>query len=342
MSESPDPARPTTVAVDAGGADQGPRAVVEGAAEAARSGLKVIIFGAADGIGSVPAGVEVVDAPVSIAKVGDPTAAVRSSPDASVVQAARAVADGRADALVSGGSTGAVLAAGVLHIRRQRGVRRPALAIAVPVPGRPVLLLDVGASSEARADHLVQHAHIGAAFARSVLGIESPRVALLSNGEEPTRGTPEVIEANGILGSDASLGFIGNIEGIGIASGEADVIVTDGFTGNVALKLMEGVSTAVIGAIRAAAGSDARAAAGALLMKPALSGLRDDLDPEAQGGAFLLGLRSTVVVPHGRFGARGFARAIEVAARAAESDVVGRTHAAMEAAGVLRGADIGG
>lgn len=333
--------RQVTVAVDAGGADRGPREVAEGAAEAVRDGsVKVILFGDAGLIGSVPDGVEVRDAPVSIAKESDPVAAVRSNPEASVVRAARAVADGQADAFVSGGSTGSALAAGVLHIRRQRGIHRPALAIVVPIPGAPVLFLDVGASTEARPERLVQHAHLGAAWAEVVLGVERPRVGLLSNGEEATRGTPEVVEANAALLADPVLDFVGNVEGVGVAEGVADVVVTDGFTGNVALKMMEGVSGALIDAIRDAATKDTRAMAGALLMKPALSGLRDQLDPEAHGGAHMLGLRAVGVVPHGRFSARGYTRAIEVAADAVRSGALERTHAALDRAGVLRSAPV--
>ncbi len=327
-----------TVAVDAGGADKGAAEVAAGAAEAVRSGrIKVVLFADPEAVGSLPGGVELRPAPVSIAKVADPAAAVRTTPDASVVQAARAVAAGEADAFVSGGSTGAALAAGVLHIRRLPGVSRPALALLVPVPGAPVLLLDVGASTEVRVDRLVQHAHMGAAFGEAVFGMEAPRVALLSNGEEPTRGTPDVVEAHAILSLDERLNFVGNVEGVGIADGRADVVVTDGFTGNVALKLMEGVSSAVVGAIKSAATSDARAAAGALLMRPALGGLRDQLDPENHGGAHLLGLRKVAVVPHGRFGATGWARAIELAADAVESDAVAKTEAQLKLAGVLRG-----
>ena len=327
-----------TVAVDAGGADKGAVEVAAGAAEAVRSGdIRVILFADENQVGSVPQGVEVRHAPLSIAKVADPAAAVRTSPDSSVVQAARAVASGEADAFVSGGSTGAALAASVLHIRRLPGVHRPALALLVPVPGAPVLLLDVGASTEVRVERLVQHAHMGSAFGKAVFGMEKPRVALLSNGEEPTRGTPEVVQAHALLAADERLSFVGNVEGVGIADGRADVIVTDGFTGNVALKLMEGVSSAVVNAIRTAASSDARAAAGALLLKPALGGLRDQLDPESHGGAHLLGLRKVAVVPHGRFGHVGYGRAIEIAAEAVRSDAVGRTHAALAAAGVLRG-----
>src|SRR5689334_9902454 len=182
-----------TVAVDAGGADLGPGEVAAGAATAAASGIRVLLFGPGEEIGTTPAGVEVVDAPISIAKATDPAFAVRSTPEASIVQAAKAVADGRADALVSGGSTGSALAAGLFNMRRDRGIYRPALALPVPIPGaEPVLLLDVGANVTCRPEHLVQFAHMGSAFAAAVMGISSPRVALLSNGEEPTKGTPEL------------------------------------------------------------------------------------------------------------------------------------------------------
>src|SRR5437667_7865662 len=183
-----------TVAVDANGADLGAAEVAAGAAAAAQRGTRVLLFGSAEEIGSTPDGVEVIDAPVSIAKAADPAYAVRSTPEASIVQAARAVAQGRAQALVSGGSTGSALAAGLFNLRRDRGIYRPALALPVPMPGAPpVLLLDVGANVLCRPEHLVQFAHMGSAFAQAVMDISSPRVALLSNGEEPARGTPDLI-----------------------------------------------------------------------------------------------------------------------------------------------------
>src|SRR5438552_3042688 len=183
-----------TVAVDAGGADLGPDEVAAGAGQAARSGIGVLLFGPAEQISSVGSGVEVVDAPISIAKAPDPAFAVRTTPEASIVQAARAVADGRAQALVSGGSTGSALAAALFNLKRDRGIYRPALALPLPIPGStPVLLLDVGANVTCRPEHLVQFAHMGAAFAQAVMGIDSPRVALLSNGEEPGKGTPDLV-----------------------------------------------------------------------------------------------------------------------------------------------------
>ena len=329
-----------TVAVDALGADLGPSEVAAAAAIAAAQGTRVLLFGPADELGRPPAGVEIVDAPVSIAKAADPARAARSTPEASIVQAARAVAAGDADVLVSGGSTGAALAAGLFEIKRSPGIYRPALAMPVPVPGNPVTLLDVGANTEVRPEHLVQFAFMGAALASTVLGVARPRVALLANGEEDTKGTETVIEAHRLLrersaGSDL-LEFIGNVEGTDVTTGVADVIVTDGFTGNVAIKLMEGVSQAILGAVRDAARSTPRSKAGGLLLRPALGGLRADLDPEAHGGAYLLGLRRLGVVPHGRFGRTGIAQAIQLAARGVEGDIVGRTHAALDAAGALR------
>ncbi|MGA2010413.1 MAG: phosphate acyltransferase PlsX [Solirubrobacteraceae bacterium] len=328
-----------TVAVDAGGADLGPAEVAAGAAAAAARGIGVILFGPAGEIGPVPPGVEVVDAPVSIAKAADPAFAVRSTPEASIVLAAKAVAAGRAQALVSGGSTGSALAAGLFNMRRDRGIYRPALALPVPMPGAaPVLLLDVGANVSCRPEHLVQFAHMGSAFAQAVMGIPAPRVALLSNGEEPGKGTPELVAAHQLLASagGAGLNFVGNIEGTQVTGGAADVVVMDGFTGNITLKLIEGVSGRTLHAIRDLAMGSTRAKLGGWLLGPAIRSLRSEIDPEGQGGAYMLGLRQLGVVAHGRFTRRGFARAIEVAARGVEENVINATRAALQAAGALR------
>jgi glycerol-3-phosphate acyltransferase PlsX len=287
----------------------------------------------------MPDNVEVVDAPVSIAKATDPAFAVRSTPEASIVQAAKAVADGRAQALVSGGSTGSALAAGLFNLRRDRGIYRPALALPVPVPGgTPVLLLDVGANVTCRPEHLVQFAHMGSGFAQAVLGLSNPRVALLSNGEEPSKGTPELVAVHEQLAGAAGTGlnFIGNVEGTRVMDGVADVIVMDGFTGNITLKLIEGVSSRTLRAIRDAAMSSPRAKLGGLLLAPAVRRLRAEIDPEGPGGAYMLGLRQLGVVAHGRFTRRGFQRAIEVAARGVEEDVISATREALAAAGALR------
>ncbi|MGH2873247.1 MAG: phosphate acyltransferase, partial [Solirubrobacteraceae bacterium] len=283
-----------TVAVDAGGADLGAAEVAAGAAIAARAGIGVILFGPAAQTGPVSAGVEVVDAPISIAKSAEPAYAVRATPEASIVQAARAVADGRAQALVSGGSTGSALAAALFNIRRDRGIHRPALALPLPVPGgSPVLLLDVGANLNCRPEHMVQFAHMGSAFAHAVLGIEAPRVALLSNGEEAVKGTPDLIEVHEQLSGVAGTGlrFIGNIEGTRLFEDAVDVVVTDGFTGNIALKLIEGVSGRTMRAIRDAALRTQRGRLGGWLLAPTVRALRTQIDPETPGGAYMLGLR---------------------------------------------------
>jgi phosphate acyltransferase len=337
--------------------------VAAGATLAAEQGARVLLFGPAAEFGSLPVGVEAIDAPVSIAKSADPARAARSTPEASIVQAARAVAEGRAQALVCAGGTGAALAAGLFNIKRAKGIHRPALALPLPIPrsapradgqagGHTVTLLDVGANAQARPEHLVQFAFMGAAFAHVLLGVARPRVALLSNGEEQARGGPLLLEAaaqlreavggNRAARADADGGlpfdFLGNLEGGDVTSGAADVIVTDGLTGNIALKLIEGVSQTILRSIRAAAETTPRAQLGGLLLRPALRAFRDEIDPELQGGAYLLGLRRLGVVPHGRFTRHGFAQAILRAEQGAREDLVARTHAALEDAGVLRGA----
>jgi phosphate acyltransferase len=299
----------------------------------------VLLFGPAEEIGQVGAGVELIDAPLSIAKSSDPARAVRSNPDASIVQAAVAVADGRANALVCAGGTGAALAAGLFKMKRGSGIHRPALALPLPGPNGTVTLLDVGANVECRREHLVQFAFMGAALAEAVLRVRRPRVGLLSIGEEQERGTPAIVEASREL-AERSVGapfeFLGNLEGGDVMAGVADVVVADGFTGNVALKLIEGVSQTVLGAVRGVATSSLRGKLGGALLLPALRSFREEIDPEAQGGAYLLGLRSLGVVPHGRFARAGFEHAILRAKLGAEEDLTARTHAALERAGALR------
>ena len=333
------------VAVDCNGADLGPGEVAEGAAIAARQGARVLLFGPAAELGAGGEGIEVVDAGVSIAKAADPARAARMTPEASIVQAARAVAEGRAQALVCAGGTGAALAACLYHVKRSRGIYRPALALPLPVPEHPVTLLDVGASAVARREHLVQFAFMGAALSRTVLGVERPRVGLLSNGEEAERGSPLVQEVHAELLERAggsgeartdTFEFVGNVEGGDLVAGAADVVVTDGFTGNIALKLMEGTSQTMLRAIRSAARSSLRGTIGGALLRGALGSFREEIDPEAQGGAYMLGLRRLGVVPHGSFTRLGFAQAILRAQRGAREDIVGRTVSALAAAGTLR------
>jgi glycerol-3-phosphate acyltransferase PlsX len=331
------------IAVDCNGADLGPAEVAAGARLAAQQGVHAILFGPQQELGAAGEGITIVDAPLSIAKSSDPVAAVRQNPEASIVRAARAVADDTAQALVCAGGTGAALAAGLFNIKRMRGIYRPALALPLPVPGRPVVLLDVGASVEARREHLVQFAFMGASLAGTVFGITRPRVGLLSNGEEEARGSRLVVEVHEELlrcSAPELFEFVGNVEGDGLVAGAADVVVTDGLTGNIALKLMEGVSQTILAGIRDAATSSTRAKLGGLLLRPSLKGFRDQIDPEAQGGAYLLGLRRLGVVPHGRFTRRGFAQAIVRAERGAREDLVGQTRGALTRVGALREAPV--
>jgi glycerol-3-phosphate acyltransferase PlsX len=335
-----------TVALDGFGAEQGFAALAEGARLAAADGIRLRVFGPPDRLGlEGVGGIEVVPTAEWIGNDEEPVAAVRRKKEASVVRAVADVADGRADAMASPGSTGATMAAATFGLRRLRGVKRPALAVRLPVPGKQVLFLDVGANVEVRAQHLVQFAFLGAAFSEAVLGVERPRVGLLSVGEEAGKGREEVAEAHAVLAGAAGIDFAGNVEGRDLPSGPADVVVTDGFTGNVSLKLMEGTAKAVTGAIRDAARSNPLAALGGLLMRPALGGLRRELHPDTTGGAILLGLRGVAVVGHGSSGAEGIANAVRLAARCVEVDAVGRTAALLREGGAGRGrldADRGG
>jgi glycerol-3-phosphate acyltransferase PlsX len=324
------------IAVDANGADQGPAAVAEGVA---RSGLPVLLFGPAGEIAAAAGPhAEIVDAPETVKAGEDSVAAVRSKRDASIVQAAAAVGEGHADALVSAGSTGPTLAAATLSVKRIKGVYRPALAVLMPIPGGPVLLLDAGASVEVRPEHLVQFAYMGAGFMEAVVGIERPSVGLLSVGEESGKGTPDVLTAHERIAESGGLNFVGNVEGFDIPNASAQVVVADGFTGNVALKVLEGTLKVAFGEIRSRVRSGAVSTLGGLLVRGKLGKLREDLDPEKVGGAILLGLRKPVVVAHGSFGPMGIEHAVKLARRAVDEDMVGRTTAALEAAGALRSA----
>jgi phosphate acyltransferase len=332
-----------TVALDGRGADRGPEVIVAGARAAAADGIAIRVFGSRDELVELDGtdGVEVVPAPGAIGNDEEPVAAVRSREDASVVMAARDVAEGRSDALASAGSTGATMTAALFALRRQHGVRRPALALQLVVPGRdgpPTLLLDVGANTDARAGDLIQFAHLGAAFSQAVLDVERPRVALLSVGEEQKKGSQQVVDAHEALSDSDRLDFVGNVEGRDLLSGAADVIVTDGFTGNVALKTIEGTATAVAGAVRSAARSGPLAALGGLLLRPALGGLRRQMNPDNTGGAILLGLRGVAVVGHGSSGPDGIANAVRLAARAASERSVERTSELLERSGATRSA----
>ena len=321
------------IALDANGADRGAATVAEGGRT---SGVPVRIFGPAAEIGG-PAD-DVVDAPVGITNEDEPARAVRNRPEASLVQAAKAVAAGDCQAVVSAGPTGALMAASLFHLKRMKGVSRPAAAVLLPVPGSPTLLLDSGANVDSRAEYLVQWAYMGSVFMEAVHGVERPKVGLLSNGSEAKKGTPEVVEANERL-AGGPLAFVGNVEGGDIASTKVDVVVTDGFTGNVALKAVEGTAKAVTGALRDAVRSNPATMAGGLLLARRLGRMRRELSQDEVGGGIMLGLRGVAVAAHGDATSAGIANAVRLAQRAVDERMVERTEAALRSAGALRASE---
>lgn len=303
------------------GGDRGPDDIVAGALEAARDGIEVILVGTA---GLDTGGLELVETTEVIEMHEKPTEAVRAKPGSSLVAAHIAVAEGRADAVVSAGNTGAMLAAGLLHLRRLPGVMRPAIAVMIPTQKGPTVLIDAGANADARPEHLLQFAYMGVIFAEEMLDVSRPDVRLLSIGEEPEKGNQLTLEAHALLAAAGDLDFAGNAESRDLLAGAADVVVADGFTGNVALKLLEGTITTVLDALRSEISATPSGKLGGLLIRPAARRLRARLDPDTYGGAYLLGLRGLSVIAHGNSSRTAIANAIRLAARGVDHDLVGR------------------
>jgi glycerol-3-phosphate acyltransferase PlsX len=314
---------PVRVAVDAMGGDRAPEEIVAGALAARSPTVEPILFGRREAVEPISGGLTVVHAPQEVDMDEKPGDAVREKRDSSLFAACRAVADGDADVVISAGNTGALLAAGLVEIGRLPGVHRPAIAVPLPAAGGPSVLIDGGANADARPEHLLQFAHMGAVFSEEALGVASPSVALLSIGEEPEKGNRLVREAHALLES-TPLRTIGNVEGRDLLAGKADVVVCDGFTGNVALKTLEGGIATALGGLRDAIGASWRGKIGGLFVRPAARELRRRLDPDTYGGAYLLGLKGLVVIAHGNSSREAVANAIRLAARGVEGDVVGR------------------
>jgi glycerol-3-phosphate acyltransferase PlsX len=308
------------IAVDAMGSDRGASAVIEGALEAASDEIVPVVFGSPD---LDTRGLALVPTTQVVGMDEKPADAFRTKEDSSLVRAAKAVADGEADAVVSAGSTGAMLAAGLVLLRRVPGVRRPAIAVPIPARKGPSVLIDAGANADCRAEHLLQFATMGAVFAEEILGIARPQVRLLSIGEEPEKGNQLTLEAHELLAA-SDLDFRGNAEGRDVLEGAADVLVTDGFTGNVTLKAVEGTIRTLLDSLREEITASATGTVGGLLIRPAARRLRKRLDPDTYGGAYLLGLRGLVVIAHGNSSSTAIANAIRLAARGVDHDVVGR------------------
>lgn len=336
------------IALDAMGGDNAPREVVRGALLGAeRLGVSVVLVGRAAEVEreiaacepsvaspSARALVSVVHADDVIAMDEHPAAAVRAKRGASLVVACELVASGRARAVVSAGNSGAMLAAALFHIKRLRGVARPAIGAAVPRSGGgSTFLLDVGANADCRAEWLAQFGVMGSVYAAAMMGVPSPRVGLLSNGEEPGKGSALVQAASPLLAA-APITYVGNIEGRDLFGEACDVAVTDGFTGNVALKTAEGVGELLLAAISAEARKSLQGKVGGALLKPKLRPIRERVDYRATGGALLLGVDGEVVIAHGRSDAEAIVSALRVAATAADRgvhSVIGREIAAVSA-----------
>ena len=316
------------VAIDALGGDHAPDEVVAGARSAASETLAPVLFGPST-LDTV--GIELVPCTEAIAMHEKPAEAVRAKPDSSLVRAVKAVGEGGAGAVVSAGNTGAVLAASLLHVRRLPGVLRPGIAIVIPSKRGPTVLIDAGANADARAEHLVQFAHMGVVFAEELLDVRDPSVRLLSIGEEAEKGNQLTLEAHALL-RRAELRFEGNTEGRALLEGDADVVVCDGFTGNVALKTLEGTIRSVLEALGAEIRSSVGGKVGGLLIRPAARSLRARLDPDTYGGGYLLGLRGLVVIAHGSSSRVAIANATRMAARGVEHGLVERLAARLPAA----------
>ncbi len=302
------------------GGDRGPAEVVAGAVAARSETIEPILFGPR---GLDTSGLELVEATEMIAMHEKPADAVRAKPDSSLVAACHAVGQGEADVVVSAGNTGAMLAAGLLHIRRLPGVLRPAIAVVIPSRYRATVLIDGGANADSRPEHLFQFAHMGSVFAEEILGVGRPEVCLLSIGEEAEKGNQLTLEAHELL-AGSGLNFRGNTEARELLRGAADVVVTDGFTGNIALKLLEGTIKELLDALREEIRTTSRGKLGGLLIRPAARRLRTRLDPDTYGGAYLLGLRGLSVIAHGNSSSRAVANAIRLAALGVEHQVVER------------------
>ncbi len=318
------------VALDAMGGDHAPAATVAGALVAARRhGIEVVLVGREDVVGAelarrgpLPAGVRVVNASETIAMAEHPAQAVRAKRDASIVVGMGLLKRGEADAFVSAGNTGAAMAAALLALGRSRGVERPAIAGLLPtVSGGVTLALDIGANADCRASHLLQFAQMGAAYMEHALHVARPRVGLLNIGAEPTKGSALAQEAYALL-SASPLNFVGNVEGQDLTRGLADVLVTDGFTGNIALKTGEGVVETLTRELRAALTSRWYYRPPAFLLKPAFRAFRKRFDYSEYGGAPLLGVDGVVLIAHGRSDAGAIAASVRAAAEAARSGML--------------------
>ncbi len=321
------------IAVDAMGGDKAPSEIVSGALLARDLGIPVVLVGRAGEIGDTR-GLPLIAASEVIAMDEEAASAVRRKKDSSLVRAAEAVRDGKASAMVSAGNTGATMAAALLRMGRIKGVSRPAIATPIPVPGStPTVLLDAGANAEVQAEWLVQFAQMGSVLSKHRFGVPNPRVGLLSIGEEPHKGDTLRKVAYDLLLSASGINFVGNVEGRDIMTTDVDVVVTDGFTGNVALKTLEGAMKAIVKALLVSFGSKDEYKEPAAALMPALLDLYAMLDPETYGGAMLLGVDGVCIISHGSSSSRAILNAIQVGSDMVTGGLVDALRLAVSPAG---------
>ena len=316
------------IAVDALGGDKAPGEIIAGAREAVAAGINVILVGPRDLAGCE--GFEFIDANEVIEMHEDAASSVRNKKDSTLVRAAEAVRDGKASAMISAGNTGATMASALLRMGRIAGVKRPAIATPIPAPGTtPTVLLDAGANAEVEPEWLVQFGLMGSVYADVRFGVKNPRVGLLSIGEEPGKGDTLRKQAYELFSNAKNINFIGNVEGRDIMTDKVDVVVTDGFTGNVALKTLEGTMRGVVKALFAAISAPEYKEHADGIM-PALLSLYSTFDPDTYGGAILLGVDGVCIISHGSSGSRAMLNGIKVAAEMVEVDMVGKIRQAVQ------------
>lgn len=316
------------LALDAAAGDLGLEPNIEGAIQAVvEHGVELILVGPAQriaqqlstrGIGERDPRFEIVDASEIIAMSEDPAAACRAKPRASIMVCAELVASGKAQGMVSVGHSGATMVAALFHLKRLPGVQRPAIAVPLPTTNGFTVLLDAGANAECKPSHLVQFAAMGRLYAKHVLGVGEPTVGILSNGEEDCKGNDLVRETVPLLKA-AKVNFVGPVEGRDVTAGTTDVVVCDGYTGNVVVKLMEGTAASILATLKAEVAKRPLAKLGALLMRGAFGALKKRLSYDEYGGAPLLGVGGTAIIAHGKSNAKAVANALRVAKQMAAS-----------------------
>ena len=316
------------IAVDALGGDKAPSEIIAGAREAVAAGIDVILVGPRGLAGCE--GFELIEASEVIEMHEDAASSVRTKKDSTLVRAAEAVRDGKASAMISAGNTGATMASALLRMGRITGVKRPAIATPIPAPGTtPTVLLDAGANAEVEPEWLVQFGLMGSVYADARFGVKNPRVGLLSIGEEPGKGDTLRKQAYELFSNAKNLNFIGNVEGRDIMTDKVDVVVTDGFTGNVALKTLEGTMRGVVKALFAEISAPEYKEHADGIM-PALLSLYSTFDPDTYGGAILLGVDGVCIISHGSSGSRAMLNGIKVAKEMVEVDMVGKIRQAVQ------------